>query len=256
MRLSKLVLNDFRAFPGDLGDYTFDLGGQNLLIFGENGSGKSSLFRAVEEFFSRQTPARPFTDFKHRFTPAHTSGHITAHFDDGTHHQWTATGRPTATQVADTARRKGCLDYRSLLRTNFSHAENNRVNIFQIVVEELWPELPITLPGLPANTTLGSLWRTARSHLPERVNGRWQQNNARRLGRLGAAANNFNAALAHRLRDLETEAARLLARFPGCELVPHLSAPGITYDPDSRSFTRKEIWLDVDFRGFFPFCCG
>ena len=249
MRLNKLVLNDFRAFPGDLGDYTFDLGGQNLLIFGENGSGKSSLFRAIEEFFTRQTPGRPFADFKHRFTPGQTGGHITASFDDGSHHQWSAAGRPTDTRVADTARRKGCLDYRSLLRTNFSHAEQNRVNIFQIVVEELWPELPITLPGLPSNTTLGSLWRTAQSHLPQRINGRWQQNNARRLGRLGAAANNFNAALAHRLSELKTEATRLLARFPGCELVPHLSAPGITYDAASRSFTRKEIWLDVDFRG-------
>jgi len=249
MRLDKLVLNDFRAFPGDLGDYTFDLAGQNLLIYGENGSGKSSLFRAIEEFFTRQSPGRPFADFKHRFTPTHAGGHITAHFDDGTRHQWSAAGRPVAVQVADTARRKGCLDYRSLLRTNFSHAEHNRVNIFKIVVEELWPELPITLPGLPANSTLGSLWRTAQSHLPVKVVRRWQPNNKLRIGRLGTAANNFNNGLAHRLRELEAEATRLLARFPGCELIPHLSAPGITYDATNRTFTRKEIWLDVDFRG-------
>jgi ABC-type uncharacterized transport system fused permease/ATPase subunit len=52
MRISKIELSDFRAFPGPQ-DYTLDLGpsGSNLLLYGENGSGKSSLFRAIQEFF-------------------------------------------------------------------------------------------------------------------------------------------------------------------------------------------------------------
>jgi len=43
MRIQRIILNDFRAFPGPQ-DYTLDLGtdGSNLLLYGENGSGKGS----------------------------------------------------------------------------------------------------------------------------------------------------------------------------------------------------------------------
>jgi len=52
MRIAKIEIKDFRAFPGP-GTYIFDLDdGKNLLIYGENGSGKSSLFYALLEFFN------------------------------------------------------------------------------------------------------------------------------------------------------------------------------------------------------------
>ena len=53
MKLVRVQLKDFRAFPGD-----FDLalpGGCNLLVHGENGSGKSSLAVALREFIALKT---------------------------------------------------------------------------------------------------------------------------------------------------------------------------------------------------------
>lgn len=49
VRISKIILRDFRAFPNSADIFEFDLGadGKNLLLFGENGSGKSSLFHAL-----------------------------------------------------------------------------------------------------------------------------------------------------------------------------------------------------------------
>ena len=58
MRLTKIEIKDFRAFPGP-GTYAFDLRGKNLLVYGENGSGKSSLFRALVEFFNLDSRAKP-----------------------------------------------------------------------------------------------------------------------------------------------------------------------------------------------------
>lgn len=57
MKIDHITLNNYRAFynkPGEEGlRYNIDLkGGKNLLIYGENGSGKSSLFKALKDFFS------------------------------------------------------------------------------------------------------------------------------------------------------------------------------------------------------------
>ena len=53
MNISRIELNDFEAFPVS---ETIDLeGGRNLLLYGENGAGKSSLFRAVRELFNLRT---------------------------------------------------------------------------------------------------------------------------------------------------------------------------------------------------------
>src|SRR6266702_988857 len=66
MRLTRIQLRDFRAFPGD-----FDLhlpGGCSLLIHGENGSGKSSLAFALREFIALDRPLpRPIEPYVHAF---------------------------------------------------------------------------------------------------------------------------------------------------------------------------------------------
>src|SRR5947208_413850 len=66
MRLARIQLRDFRAFPGE-----FDLGlpgGCSLLLHGENGSGKSSLAFALREFIALDRPLpRPIEPYVHAF---------------------------------------------------------------------------------------------------------------------------------------------------------------------------------------------
>ena len=49
MRITKIEIKNFRAFPRT---YQIDLhkAGKNLLVYGENGSGKSSLYLALKLF--------------------------------------------------------------------------------------------------------------------------------------------------------------------------------------------------------------
>jgi energy-coupling factor transporter ATP-binding protein EcfA2 len=56
MRINKITLCDFRAFAGPE-PVTIDLKGKNLLVYGENGAGKSSIFHALNEFFAFPTTA-------------------------------------------------------------------------------------------------------------------------------------------------------------------------------------------------------
>jgi hypothetical protein len=65
-RIKRLTLTDFRAFPGPA-PTAFELDGKNLLVYGENGAGKSSLFYALSGFFSFK-PARPLREHKNVFS--------------------------------------------------------------------------------------------------------------------------------------------------------------------------------------------
>jgi DNA repair exonuclease SbcCD ATPase subunit len=55
LRIQRLTLTDFRAFPGPAPAH-FDFDGKNLLIYGENGAGKSSIFHALKGFFALRPP--------------------------------------------------------------------------------------------------------------------------------------------------------------------------------------------------------
>ena len=50
MRITEIKLNNYRAFYGEH-TISLDKDGKNLMVYGENGSGKSSLFTALQNFF-------------------------------------------------------------------------------------------------------------------------------------------------------------------------------------------------------------
>ncbi len=49
--ISRITIDGFKAFPNS---FTLDLGGKNLLMYGENGSGKSSIFYALHSILQSQ----------------------------------------------------------------------------------------------------------------------------------------------------------------------------------------------------------
>jgi len=71
MKLTQIQLRDFRAFAGELNLPLPD--GCNLLLQGENGSGKSSLSCALREFFTFNSDSglvptkKPVTPYRHTF---------------------------------------------------------------------------------------------------------------------------------------------------------------------------------------------
>ena len=59
MKLTKITLRDFRAFPTGKDNYEFTLpNGENLLLYGENGSGKTSLYHALRAIFAPRAAPR------------------------------------------------------------------------------------------------------------------------------------------------------------------------------------------------------
>lgn len=141
-RITKIEIENFRAF---FGSYTIDLPkGENLLVYGENGSGKSSLFKALNNYLtsSRDTSFafvknhyRPTGDnglIKLTFTDAHPTTHV---IQAGTEQQLdfgTASTTHRINFVKDAELIKGFLDYRNLLDVYY-HEEANP-NLFDLIV--------------------------------------------------------------------------------------------------------------------------
>ena len=77
-RITKLEISNFRAF---FDNYLIALSnGENSLIYGENGSGKSSLFKSVSNFLSSsQNTAFPFVRHHNKDTE---EGNVTFTFND------------------------------------------------------------------------------------------------------------------------------------------------------------------------------
>src|SRR5262249_54382610 len=133
----------------------------NLLLYGENGSGKSSLYRALVEFF-RFDPndIHPFYRSRNIFSggglSSYFNGHVSLVLTDGRIFRWDCLGtRPqhssTVAQtdrefIQDASYRKSFLEYRSLLRTNFPSGHLPE-QLFSLAVETLLANVPVALSG-------------------------------------------------------------------------------------------------------------
>ena len=273
MKLQRISLCDFRAFPGPA-KYEFHFGGCNhLLIYGENGSGKTSVFRALVEFFDANATATPFVDLKNFFSDsAHGApldcGRVELEFEvppvpPGTQatrsvHAWT---QPTATvaeikpstdpNIQQLNRRKGLLDYQSLLRANLSeldaYGRRKRPNLFRLMVTEMLSELEIVQPGGTIRT-LGELWLDF-----SRVTSQNQYYRGDARARVESAAATFNDSMTRAMVALKSRADGLLSTFFGHEVVLSFVYTNSTVHwhrkPGARLVKDGELWFTLTFKG-------
>ncbi len=146
-RITKIELENYRAF---FDNTTIELpNGQNLLVYGENGSGKSSLFKALNNYLSSSRDTTlAFT--RNHYSPA-PDGEISLTFQDfndatfeavaGTiqNFEFKNTASTNTVQfIKDGDLIKGFLDYRSLLGVYYYKEPNP--NLFDLIVFKLLGE--------------------------------------------------------------------------------------------------------------------
>jgi energy-coupling factor transporter ATP-binding protein EcfA2 len=125
-RLTAIEITNYRAFIG-----TFRLefpNGENAIIYGENGSGKSSLYHSLRTFLeapdlrtidSTSKRSRPLTvnDNAHRFTTGRPA--LKLEFD-GIAYEWTELTNDTKKDIVRLINQgKGFLDYKALLEVHY-----------------------------------------------------------------------------------------------------------------------------------------
>ena len=152
MRIKAVQFYDYRAFyaerEADKANYFIKIDGKNLLVYGENGSGKTSFFRGLKDLIFQE-------DFTSHFkTPILNDGYLEITFDDDSTDRFDATGvTATNQELLNTSKLNSFLSYKELLRTHLS--EDSEINYFDLLVNEILREHTLGTLG-----QLNTAWTT------------------------------------------------------------------------------------------------
>lgn len=268
MKITRISLRDFRGFPGP-DSSTFNLEqGRNLLLYGENGSGKSSLFEALKGVFNHRAPATFGDGHANVFTPA-DDGFVSLDLFNANpdEYRWeqgeVPSGDTAQTQFLDIARRAVFLDYRELLKAHFIHREADCINLFDLLVESLLANVDFG-DGEP----LSNHWNHLQDHAGESPPREDDDDDGdgeppTRYEVISEAAKSFRDqlnGLLHTATERQpslTETANALLR----QLDPNLRIElrvGEFLCPDEENFrwetrfSRREVLLEVTYAGHTP----
>ena len=246
MRITKIEIKDFRAFKGV--PTVIDLTpGKNLLAYGENGSGKSSLFNALKFFLEREAENHDFIANQNIFVTTedgyikltlHDAGGDT---DAGTY-EWSKTvnqtNRPLILEINKT---KGFIDYKDLLATYFLQQDKDAVNIFDLLLNNLIPNVTNDI----TKNTFAADWKAVRDALP-------MKNTQTQIKHVERELKKFNDGLKNKLIELAREAQNILTSFE-YDIVVGFKFDGVAYNRAPRradkGFVAKDVRLKVKFCG-------
>ena len=243
MRITDIEIKNFRAFHGT---YHIDMSksGKNLLVYGENGSGKSSLYLALKYFLESGVDENDkdtnFENHQNIFVedPGHIKLCLRADQESKTDvYEWSqrVKGETNDELITEASKVKGFLDYKVLLETHYLHRENDTVNLFDLLVE-----------GLLANT-INPVREQSRAEDWSAIQPPFPRRNAKtQITTLERQIVNFNRELADRLAELLPKVDEILSRF-GYKVTLDLDFQGVTYNQDEKILDNQEIFLKVEF---------
>ncbi len=238
MRITEIEIKNFRAFYGT---YRICLckKGSNLLVYGENGSGKSSLYFALKLFLESgdHTSYRFENDQNIFITDA---GYIKLclradQWSKQETYEWSESVRETDEElIIEASKAMGFLDYKSLLETHFVHHESDTVNVFNLLVENLLAHTVSTL----TNRSLADDWADIQPPFPRR-------NAKSQIATLEKQIADFNTELTNRLDGLQPKASEILRKF-GHNITLNFDFPRVKYNRENRTLDNQQILLTVE----------
>lgn len=165
MKIKKVEIKDYKAFYGK---NEFNVDGKNLFIYGENGSGKSSFYYALKDFFQSSTETLSYDETENIFlTKAQKGkGYITVTFNpdkDGTATDIAYTVKKSTkntyaagdTSIRDAIKLKSFLTYKHLLGIHYIK-KDKEIDLFDLLVKGVLKHFKSV--AITGNKELGELW--------------------------------------------------------------------------------------------------
>ena len=251
MKITKIEIKNFKAFRGpDIINLNEDSQkGQNLLLYGENGSGKTSLYEALKFFLESSEGKHQFADHRNIFTDETDKGYIRLHFTpdllNKEIYEWSENiQNDTKIQpIIDASKAKGFLDYKDLLKTNYLHHEKSSVNVFDLLINTLLKNV-VNDQTLPTRS-FSEQWDEISEAVP------LEQGATQEITILEQQLEIFNTGLEDKLKDLETDANDILLKFgdENTDIKIKLDFKKVTLNTENNSLDPQQIFLKVNFAG-------
>ncbi|RKU14116.1 hypothetical protein C6501_08830 [Candidatus Poribacteria bacterium] len=245
MRITDIEIKNFRAFRGT---YHIDLSksGKNLIVYGENGSGKSSLYLALKLFLESGLDATDASKIdtgfeKHQNIFVEEPGHIKLDFSEEHQriqetYEWSENLKETHNDlIIETLKASGFLDYKDLLKVHNVEPQVGVVNVFNLLVETLL----VNTINYETDRSLAEDWNDIQEPYPRR-------NAKNQITSLENRIDIFNIELANRLDELSPKVREILGKF-GYEVDLSLDFKGITYNQKNKTLENQQILLNVKF---------
>ena len=240
MRVTKIEIKNFRAFYGTL-EIDLHKAGKNLLVYGENGSGKSSLYLALKSFLeSSEDASAQFKTHQNIFIKddGYIKLHLRADSSSNEHiYEWSQTVKETGESlIVDASRAKGFLDYKALLKTHNVNRDEENVNVFELLIDNL---LANTISE-ETNRSLVDEWNDLQNA------PRPRQNATKKIADLEEQVESFNNELIGKLAELQRLTSEILSEF-GYNVILDLGFDEIKYNHYNKTLDNQQILLKVKF---------
>lgn len=242
MRITEIEITNYKAFYGT-NKISLDKEGKNLMLYGENGSGKSSLYIALQRFF-QSSVAKVNVD-ENIFVPASqkNSASIKLTIKESPDSSKTTSFELHINDkklisddkliISDANKIRGFFDYRSLLKTHLNHKD--QVNLFEILIEDIL----YNAENRFTRKELGNEWKTIR-------NDTFDKRQTQRIREaIKGYIEKFNDGLKEKIQSIEKDTNTFLEYF-GINTDVKLKFDGIVYH-GRRNIRKRNIDLHIDF---------
>lgn len=146
-KITSITIDNYRAWYGLYESIKLP-NGENLLVYGENGSGKSSFFKGVQNFFRSATDGTPAFELNiFSVLAGNTNGSINIEFTDfppspaAVNQYQYSIGTPSTnneTFINDSRKLNSFLDYKHMLGVHFTNPDADTVpDLFPLLIENL-----------------------------------------------------------------------------------------------------------------------
>ena len=255
MKIQTIEINNYKAFYGN---HEINVGGKNVFIYGENGSGKSSLYYAVKDFFQSSIEEIDLDALENIFVSEAKSGKtsikVTFNPNKKGHkkekiYQFNKTKNDTRnasdTSIRDGNKLKSFLTYKHLLAVH-NLKKDEAINLFDLLVKGVLKHFKFSLTG---GKELGELWTDIET-LIDKKTGREYPSNKKRSD-VNAAIKIFNEAFGELFKPESPEyilkhAKPILDRF-NHNIELNLTFPQVRPSNDYSAIESAEVHIDLAY---------